>query len=404
MHNLGTVIRFEVTRTLKKKTFWIAALAVPIIGGLAGAVIYFSNSSTAKESKKLASETYSVGITDNSHLIAPSLLTATKAKTITDKAKGRSDVKTGKLDAYFYYPSDVSKRPVEVYGKDVGIFKNNRYQDLANLLLTQSIAAKTSPGVRSVLQNKVSYSAVTFTKDGQVDKGFLKLIAPGLFLVLFYFMLVTFGNQILTSVTEEKENRVIEMILATIQPTTLLVGKLLSLIVLAFVQMFLILTPIVTGYFIFGHQLSLPNLDLSAIPLDPLAITLGAVIFIVSFLMYTGILMTLGAAMPTAKEAGGFFGAVMALTFGPLYAAPLFVTTPDSPVVQALCYFPLTAPIPLLLRNAVGNLPLTSALISVGLLAITTVIVVSIGVRIFRFGALEYSRKLSIQEVIGRKS
>lgn len=404
MHNLGTVIRFEVTRTLKKKSFWIAALAVPIIGGLAGAVIYFSNSSTANESKKLASETYSLGITDNSHLIAPSLLLATKAKTITDKAEGQSEVRSGKLDAYFYYPSDVTNQRVEVYGKDVGIFKNNRYQDLASLLLTQSVAAKTSSSVRSVLQNKVSYSAVTYTEDGQVDKGFLKLIAPGIFLVLFYFMLVTFGNQILTSVTEEKENRVIEMILATIKPTTLLVGKLFSLIILAFIQMFLILTPIVTGYFIFGHQLSLPNLDLSAIPLDPLAITLGAVIFMVSFLMYTGILMTLGAAMPTAKEAGGFFGAVMALTFGPLYAVSLFVTTPDSPIVQALCYFPLTAPIPLLLRNAVGNLPLMTALISIAILTLTTVIVISIGVRIFRFGALEYSRKLSIQEVIKRKN
>lgn len=404
MHNLGTVIRFEVVRTLKKKSFWIAALAVPIIGSLAGAIIFFSNKATDSQSKKLASETYSVGITDSAHLIAPSLVTSIKAKQITSKTEGQNEVRTGKLDAYFYYPGDVSKQPVEVYGKDVGIFKNNRYQDLADLLLTQSVAAKTSPGVRSVLQNKVAYSAVTYTKDGQIDKGFLNLIAPGTFLVLFYFMLATFGNQILTSVTEEKENRVIEMILATIKPTTLLVGKLFSLMALAFIQMFVILTPIITGYFLFGSRLSLPNLDLSQIPLDPLAITLGAIIFAISFLMYTGILMTLGAAMPTAKEAGGFFGAVMALTFGPLYAAPLFVTSPDSIVVQVLSYFPLTSPIPLLLRNAVGNLPLVPAAISIALLLATTVLAISVGVRIFRFGALEYSRKLSMKEILGRKN
>jgi len=114
--------------------------------------------------------------------------------------------------------------------------------------------------------------------------------------------------------------------------------------------------------------------------------------------------MTLGAAMPTAKEAGSFFGAAMALVFGPLYAAPLFVTSPDSPIVQFLSYFPLTAPIPLLLRNAVGNLALHEALISITLLILTTIFVVSIGVRIFRFGALEYSRRLSLKEVIGRKN
>lgn len=404
MHNLGTVIRFETTRTLKKKSFWIAALAVPLIGAFIGVVIFFSNKATDTQSKKLATEQYSVGITDKAHTIAPPLLGAIKAKQITTKAEGENAVKSGQLDAYFYFPTDVSKQPVEVYGKDVGIFKNNRYQDLADQLLKQSAASQTSPGVRTILQGDVKYDTTTYAKDGQVDKGFLELIAPGAFLVLFYFMLVTFGNQILTSVTEEKENRVIEMILATIKPTTLLVGKLLSLITLAFVQMFVILIPIIVGYFLFKDQLSLPNFDLSAVPLDPLAITLGATIFIVSFLMYTGILMTLGAAMPTAKEAGGFFGAVMALTFGPLYAAPIFITSPDSLVVQVLSYFPLTAPIPLLLRNAIGNLPLFSALISIALLLLTTIIAISIGVRIFRFGALEYSRKLSVKEVIGRKS
>lgn len=404
MHNLGTVVRFEITRTLKKKSFWIAALAMPIILALVGTIIFFSNKVTGEEAKNLANEHFSVGITDQSRLITPALATSVKAKTFPDKQSGREAVRTGKIDAYFYYPPDVSKDTVEVYGHDVGLFKNSRYQDLADQLLKQSVASTTNASLRTILQSSVKYTATTYTSDGQVDKGLLKLVAPGLFLVLFYFMIVTFGNQILTSITEEKENRVIEMILATIQPTTLLVGKLLSLVVLAFTQMLIILLPTIAGYFLVKNQLALPNFDLSAIPLDPLAIGLGAAIFFVSFLLFTGILMTLGAAMPTAKEAGGFFGSVMALLFGPLYAAPLFVSSPDALLVQILSYFPLTAPIPLLLRNAVGNLPLFEALISIAILAVTTIFVVSIGVRIFRFGALEYSRRLSVKEVLGRKN
>lgn len=403
MHNLGTVVRFEIVRTLKKRSFWIAALAVPIIVGAVGAIIYFSNKTTSTESQNLANEHYSLAVTDNSRLISPLLLKSVGAKNVADKAAGIEAARTGKIDAYFYYPTDVSKQNVEVYGKEVGLFKDSRYEELANQLLIQSAAARTDPSLRTILQNNVKVKATTYS-DGQVDKGFLKLIAPGIFLILFYFMIATFGNQILTSVTEEKENRVIEMILATIKPTALLVGKLLSLVVLAFTQMAVVLAPIIVGYLIFKDQLALPSLDLSSLPLDPLAIGLGASIFIVSFLMYTGILMTLGAAVPTAKEAGGFFGAVMALTFGPLYAAPLFISAPHSLIVQILSYFPLTAPIPLLLRNAVGNLELVPALISLALLIGTTVLAISIGVRIFRFGALEYSRKLSMREVMKRKS
>lgn len=403
MHNLGTVIRFEITRTLKKKSFWIAALAVPLIVGLVGVVIFFSNQATKTESNNLSKERYSIGITDDSGILSPQLIKTVDAKSFTDPQAGEQAVKNGTLDAYFHYPKQIGKEPVQIYGKDVGLFKNNRYQDVASMLLKQSVMGSTDENVRAILQNTVAYNAVTFTSDGQIDKGFMKLIAPGIFLVLFYFMIASFGNQILTSITEEKENRVIEIILATIKPTTLLVGKLVSLVVLAFAQMFIILLPVIVGYFMFKSQLSLPNFDLAAIPLDPVAISLGAIIFIVSFLMFAGILMTIGAAMPTAKEASGFFGAAMALLFGPLYAAPLFFSSPDSTLVQVLSYFPLTAPIPLLLRNAIGNLSLMEASIAVTLLIITTVIVIAIGVRIFRFGALEYSRKLSLQEVIGRK-
>jgi len=208
MHNLSTVIRFEITRTLKKKSFWIAAFAVPIIAGLVGMIIFFSNKTTDDQTKKLATERYSIGVTDTAGLINPGLLKSLDARAITTESTGEDAVKTGKLDAYFYYPADISKDTVKVFGKDVGLFKNSRYQDLANQLLKQSTAANTSPAVRSVLQGSVKYDAITYTKSGDVDKGFMKLIAPGIFLVLFYFMIATFGNQILTSVTEEKENRV----------------------------------------------------------------------------------------------------------------------------------------------------------------------------------------------------
>jgi ABC-2 type transport system permease protein len=400
MHNLHTVIRFEVRRMLKKKSFWLAALALPVIFALVGIIIFFANKTTRDVGQQLSSERYSLGITDDSKLLSPTLITAFEATTIANKEEGTSAVKNGQLDAYFYYPSNISDQPVEVYGKEVGLFKNGRYQGVANQLLTQSVASTTNSNVRAVLQDTITYKQITY-KDGEVDKGIFKVIAPGLFLVLFYFMIAIFGSQMLTSVIEEKENRVIEMILTTIKATTLIVGKLFALILLAFIQVGIVLLPIILGYFIFKDQLSLPNFSFSDIPLDPAAIVLGAIIFIISFLMYTGILMTIGAAMPTAKEANSFFGAVITFTFAPLYAAPLFISSPESPLVQILSYFPLTSPIPLLLRNAVGNLTLSEALIAIALLILTTIIAIRIGVRIFKYGALEYNRKLSAKEVIG---
>jgi len=280
-------------------------------------------------------------------------------------------------------------------------------QDLVGGINPRTLSARLSsleeqgPEITAILQDKVGTTATTY-RDGHPHDGFKELIAPGMFLVLFYFLIAMFGNQMLTSTTEEKENRVIEMILTTIEARTLILGKILSLIALAFVQLLIILIPTIAAYLLLHDQLALPSVDLTNIPLDPVRITIGATIFIFSFLLFTGILVAIGAATPTAKEAGSFFGVAMIFMFGPLYAVSLFVSQPDSPLVKVLSLFPLTAPIPLMLRNAVGNLSMGEALVAIVILAISAVLALVIAVRLFRYGALEYSKRLSLKSIVGK--
>ena len=402
MHNLGTVFGFEVTRTLKKRSFWITALSFPIIIGLVFAIIFFSNQATHKAAENTKNQQFSTAITDTSGIIAPQLLNAVHATTISEKAQGIADVEHGKVDAYFYYPANIATQKVEVYAKDVGLFDNGRYQAVATMLLQQSVAHKVDSQITAILQNSVSYDAVTY-KNGAVYNGTSQLIAPGIFLVLFYILIVMFGNQMLTSTTEEKENRVIEMILTTIQARTLIIGKILSLVVLALVQVCAILIPITIAYLLFREQLALPSVDLTNIPLDPLRIGIGAAVFVSSFMLFTGLLVAIGAAVPTAKEASGFFGVVMIFLFGPLYAASLFISAPDSSLVKILSFFPFTAPIPLMLRNAVGNLDVPSALLGITILTVSAIIVLTIAIRLFRYGALEYTKRLSLTTIFHKK-
>ncbi|MEO5950371.1 MAG: ABC transporter permease [Candidatus Saccharimonadales bacterium] len=402
MHNLGTVFQFEVVRTLRKKSFWIMALAFPVIIGAVFAIIFFSNKTTDQAASDTKNQTFSIAITDDSHVLSSNILKQIGATTVTSKQAGIDRVTSGKLDAYFYYPSDLTKNQVEVYAKDVGLFDNSRYQGVASALLQQAVTNKVDTQTIAILQNKVGFNSTTY-KDGVKYDGFKQIIAPGIFLVLFYILIVMFGNQMLTSTTEEKENRVIEMILTTIKARALIIGKILSLIVLAAIQIVVIMIPIVVVYLLFRNQLDLPNIDLSNIPLDPVRIAIGAAIFALSFLLFTGLLVAIGAATPTAKEAGGFFGMVMTLIFGPLYAVTLFVSAPDTLLVKFLSFFPLTAPIPLMLRNAVGNLSIPEALLGITILALSATVVLSLAIRLFRYGTLEYSKRISIASIFRRK-
>ena len=400
MHNLGTVFSFEFLRTIKKKSFWIGVILFPLMFAVIAGISHASSKATDEKMQQSQNEKFSLEVTDDSGLVSPALLSGFGAKTV-DKTTGTADVQNGKVDAYFYYPKDVSKNAVEVYAQDSGMFDNGKYDAVAKTLLQQSIATTVDSNVKAVLQGSVNVSVTTY-KDGKVFDGLKSMIAPGLFLVLFYFVIAVFGGQMMNSTVEEKENRVIEMLLTSVEPRTLIIGKILALIALGLLQVLLILVPSFLGYLLLKDQLHLPNFDLSALSFDWIRIGIGFLIFILSFLFFTGLLVTIGASVPTAKEAGPFIGIVMMLIFGPLYAASLFVSDPGAGIVQFLSYCPFTAPIPLLLRNAVGNLQPHEVLISLAILAISTVIIIRIAVRVFRFGALEYSRKLGFKEILGR--
>lgn len=404
MHNLSTVIRFEIVRALKKKSFWILAISFPIMFAAIFGIIFLSNKATDDAAEKLKNQSFSIAITDESKMVKPQLIAAAKATEIksSDKQLAINRVKNGQLDAYIYYPKNLDQQSVEVYGKDVGIFDNGRYSSLANSLLSTSVQSGVDPAIQKIIQGKIS-STSTVYRDGKVHDSIQEMILPGVFLILFYFLITFFGNQMLTSTTEEKENRVIEMILTTIEARTLIIGKIISLIVLAIIQGLLIVLPVLTGYLLFHNQLKLPSVDLSSLPIDPLRIGIGFLVFASSFMLFTGLLVAIGAAVPTAKEANSFFGIVIILLFGPLYAITMFISIPDSPLVKFLSLFPLTSPIPLMLRNAAGNLGVSEAIIGIAILIISATIIMAIAVRIFRFGALEYSRKLSAKEIFARK-
>jgi ABC-2 type transport system permease protein len=402
MHNLSTVIRFEIVRTLKKKSYWVMALGFPVMMMAIFAIIYFSNQSTNKAAKELENQSFTIEVTDETHLIKPAILTALKAKNIDSKQQGIDDVTSGKVDSYIYYPSDISKNAVEVYGQDVGIFNNSRYDAVASMILKESIQNSVNVNVRSVISNTAKTNVTTY-RDGKAYDPAKQMILPGLFLVLFYMLIAFSANQMLTSTIEEKENRVIEMILTTIEARTLVIGKIVSQVALSLLQGCIIVLPALAGYFLFHDKLNLPFIDLTTLPVDVPRILTGALVFVISFMFFTGLLVLIGSSVPTAKEASQFLGIVMVAIFGPLYAVSLFISAPDAPLVRFLSLFPFTAPIPLLLRNAVGNLHPWELAVALPILVVSATLVLMLAVRVFRYGALEYSRKVSLSEIFGRR-
>ncbi len=395
MHNFGMVFKFEVLRTLKKPTFWLIALGFPVMIGLVFGIVLWSNQATKEAADKLQEQKFSITMTDHSKLIKPEVAAVMKVQSVDSEAEGIEKVKRRQTDAYLYIPKNLEKDTIRIYGQDTGVFENNKYEAVVRTLLNQSVDSRVTGSEAAVIKQKINSSLKTY-KDGKESGGVNEMIVPGFFLVLFYMLIAFFSNQMLTSTVEEKENRTVEMLLTTVRAKTLIVGKIWALIALSLIQGMVIVVPVLIAYFGFGSQLHLSNFDLSQIVFDPTRIAVAVALFGASFTMLTGLLVAMGAMMPTAKEASSWVGLVMILLFGPLYAASVFVSYPESTFSMVMSYFPLTAPIPLMIRNTVGNLSLIEALIGVAVLVVSAVLIMMLAVRIFRYGAMSYDSKLSL--------
>lgn len=245
LHNLGTVVAFETKRTLQKPTFWAATLAIPILMVALMSLMTFSGHQAANSESQAAAKVIAFTYTDTSGLVDPAIAKAAGGTPTSDAAAARSAVVGGSADLFVAYPKDPVTTPTEVVARDIGLNDSGRYLAIASRVLTDSAKAKVgNPQLASLLESTPPTTLETYA-DGVRTPGWEGAIVPGLFLVLFYMAILMLGNQMLNITVEEKENRVTEMILTTIKPSTLILGKIVALFAVGIVQAAVLLVPFV---------------------------------------------------------------------------------------------------------------------------------------------------------------
>ena len=403
-HNLSTVIGFEFFRTIKKRRFWITTLAIPAAVAVVFVLVFISGQSSSSSADAQKNTHLSFQYTDASGLVTDAVAAPFGGTRTTDNASAIAAVRAGTLGAYFAYPADPATQPVRVYGADKGVFENGTYDAVARQILVSAAQQKiNSPQLTAVTQGNVKITSQTY-RGGEVSGGIGIVIPPLLFLVIFYLSIIMLGNQMLSSTLEEKENRVTEMILTTLNPTTLIVGKVIALFMVGLVQMLVFALPVIIGFMFFRSSVSLPDVDLSTLALQPGPMLVGSLLLVGGFILFTGTLVAIGAVVPTVKEAGTAFAPLMIMLFLPFYIVSLIVSDPSALIVQVFTYFPYTAPVTAMLRNGLGSLSSLESAIVIAELFTVGLVALRLAVHLFRYGSLEYSKKLSIRNTFGRRA
>ncbi|WP_158861760.1 ABC transporter permease [Leifsonia sp. AG29] len=391
---LGVVTRFELTRTLRKPQFWVTALLLPAIMAAAVLIVAWAGDARPEATKPVSFE-----YRDHSGLISETVASALGGSPARSGAQGRAQA--GEIDAYIVFPVDPLREPVTIVAQDRGIIANGDYAAVAGQLFTASVDAtldspKTVELVRATPRTQLSTFAA-----GQPAAGLGAMIVPGLLAILLVLIVSLLGNQMLNSTVEEKENRISEMLLVSLPARALIMGKILALALVGLIQIGILAVGCLIIYISTSSWLKLDAIGITTVTLDPVRIGVGLLLLVGGVLVMTGLLVLIGAAMPTAKDAAPNYTGVVLFTIVPLYLISTILVSPNSPVIHVLTYFPLTAPMTALLLNATGALhPLVGVGIGLGLLLIGAVIL-QLAIRTFQRGVLQFDRPLRLKDLGG---
>ena len=246
------------------------------------------------------------------------------------------------------------------------------------------------------LLTPIEFSSVSTAGEPVTEASVLAGFAlPYIFTLIFVLSIFITSGYLLQSVTEEKENRVVEIVLSSIPALPLMAGKVLGLGAAGLTQVAIWLVTALVAIPLVNQQFSL---DLT---LSPQQMVLAVVFFCLGYLGYGAIFAAVGALAPGAREGqqySSFFGFFAVV---PLIATPVFVNDPGSWIVWTLALFPLTAPassLELLSLPATPWLTLGASLVSQLVFVVVAVVLAS---RIFRATLLLYGSRPSVRGIIG---
>ena len=235
---------------------------------------------------------------------------------------------------------------------------------------------------------------------------FIGYVLSYLSMMFLYFMILLFGQSLATNVAKEKSSRTMELLITSVKPKSLIIGKVLAGLVLSLLLMLVVALALVIGFKInlgANNQVTeLMNYVLSEIKFMDIGVLV--MFALVGVIMYYFIFAALGSLVSKVEELGQSLAPVSTIVIM-AFMIPMFsMSSPDSMVMKIASFVPFTSPLAMPTRFMMTVVPMWEVLLSLGILILTTIILAFVSIRIYREGTLNYGNRLNIWKAITRKT
>ncbi len=419
MNKVWVIAKHEFLATVTRKAYIFTVVGMPLLFGGIFSISLITGDSVEK-SIKSASEPIAVidraGVVDfalaatlsEGHNVpqdaAEAIRQVSGAKlpkivAYPDLDQAIQDIRQGKLSAvYLIEAGYMTTGRIVAYSPERGMFSDLAPPDrnrLYDLIRASLVNGRLEGETRDRVLTPGTLKQMKVSKRGEVQgnsESFQKVarfLGPFSMFLLLTMSIFFSSGYLLQGIAEEKQNRVIELIWSSVEPVQLLAGKIIGLgaaglLQVAFYAGFLFL-PAMTIFALF--QVSLFGLILSV------------VYFALGYLLFAGLMAGTGVLGNSPQESGQLSAFWTLLSIVPMFMLAPISENPDSWLARGLSWFPLTAPVTMLLRVTSGQIPWVDVGISIIVLVISIYFVVRGAAKMFRAAALMYGKRPGLGEI-----
>lgn len=407
MRNIWLVIKHDIGVTLRQRSFWIFTFIVPFIllglniyniiesGGLGG------DDAAVSEEEALPGgvDLPAIGLVDEANLIEamPPGFPDDIFVRFPDEASARAALEDGQVEQYVRLPADyVSAHQIEVYDRNFQILSTGENMGVASLggtsgwvlpyIINYNLVGDEQ--LLTALRNPVPGALAEYhalrpsTGSETANEGTARVIGTAL-PYIYYFLLVMGGSYLMRSVVAEKENRTAEVLLVSLDPRQLMIGKMLAMSAVMWLQ---VIVWVGGGILLLNSGAELLNMAQLSLSLS---FWLWAIAFLVfGYLLFASVMAAAGAIAPNAREAGQVIWLLVVPLMPTLMFGPEFVSDPNGTLAVVLSLIPFSAPSAMVTRLAVAQVPLWQILASLAGLILAAYLFIVLAGRLFRAGNL----------------
>ena len=410
--NIGIIIGREYYQRVHRKSFIISTLLMPIVLVALMALPALIMIMAEPDNNRIA-------VIDRSGVVLPALagneeMTFVPTDLSLDSAKVSED-----YDAVLVIGPDIITNP-----SNVQIYTHNAMSMPTSQVISQQIASAVESKrlekynianldkIMAEVKADVTLREFRLEDGEETESSSIASYAISLItMMILYMFILMYGQMVMTSIIEEKNNRVLEVVVSSVRPTALMMGKISGIGLVALTQM-VIWGIIIYAFTAFGMPLLISDMSGGA-DMDAMAaiqsignvgymmsiFAMMTLLMLLGYLFYASIYAAIGAAVDNIQDASQ----LQTFAIVPIIASLIFgmgaCTDPNSAMSFWMSMIPLTSPMVMMARVPAG-VPGWELALSLAILAVFTVLTIWLSAKIYRVGILMYGKKPTPRDLI----